>query len=309
MMQPKTGIEFGIRAPLSAIKKAATITDANRLDFYFVAETHPNFAGVDALEALYSIASKVQNTTLGTGIVNVYSRNRKPMLEMTKKIYQKSDGRFVLGIGTSAPVIVEKMYKKKFERPLARIKNYTNFIKNHHTGPVYWAAVGDRMTGLAAEHADGVVFFLKPESEIRRSVKIIKNGLAATGRDYDKFNIVSIRPTYLENAKTGAKITIAGYVGANEFYSRPLEKAGYKKEVRMIRQTFARNGLHEAARHVSDKMVLELATFGSIRECAEKTRQFADRTKIKTVIAGFDLPKDAYGIGFFKNLEKLAGLL
>jgi alkanesulfonate monooxygenase SsuD/methylene tetrahydromethanopterin reductase-like flavin-dependent oxidoreductase (luciferase family) len=204
---------------------------------------------------------------------------------------------------------VEKMYKKKFERPLARIKNYTNFIKNHHTGPVYWAAVGDRMTGLAAEHADGVVFFLKPESEIRRSVKIIKNGLAATGRDYDKFNIVSIRPTYLENAKTGAKITIAGYVGANEFYSRPLEKAGYKKEVRMIRQTFARNGLHEAARHVSDKMVLELATFGSIRECAEKTRQFADRTKIKTVIAGFDLPKDAYGIGFFKNLEKLAGLL
>jgi len=312
MMPSKTGVELGIRAPSTAIKKAATIADTNMLDCYFVPETHPMFIGVDAFEVLEAIANKVRNLTLGTGIVNVYSRDKKTMLQLASKIYRKSGGRFVLGLGTSAPIIIENMYKMKFEKPLFRISGYTDYIKNQHNVPVYWAVVGDKITKLAAEHADGVIFFLRPESEIKRSIKIIRNTLATVGRSYDQFDIVSIRPTYIEDHKNSEHIirmTIANYVGANEFYSKPLEKIGYKKEVLAIRQNFAKHGLAEAARHVSNKMVRELATFGNAKECAEQIRQHADRTGIKTVVAGFDLPETGYNADFFLKLQKLAGRL
>jgi alkanesulfonate monooxygenase SsuD/methylene tetrahydromethanopterin reductase-like flavin-dependent oxidoreductase (luciferase family) len=308
-MSVKFGVELGIRAPSSAVQKAAMITDANMLDYYFVPETHPKFAGVDAFETLETISEKVRHTTLATGIVNVYSRNKKTMLQLAHRIYQKSDERFVLGLGTSAPIIIEKLYKIKFEKPLFRIKRYTDYIKNHHNIPIYWAVVGDRITRLAAEHADGVIFFLKPESEVKHSIKIIKDELATVGKSYDQFNIISIRPTFIEdhsNAASMARMTIANYVGANEFYSKPLEKVGYKKQILTIRKNFLEHGLAEAARHVSHKMVKELTAFGNAKECAEEIMQHADRTKIKTVIAGFDLSKNGYNVDFFEKLQKLA---
>lgn len=312
-MSAKTGLELGIRAPLRAVKKAAKIADAGMLDYYFVPETHPKFAGVDALKALDGIAAKIENVILGTAIINVFSRNKKNMLELARRIYQKVDGRFVLGLGTSAPVIIENIYNVKFEKPIFRIKSYTEYIKNHYRGPVYWAAVGDRVTGSAAKYADGTIFFLKPEREIKRSIKIIKNELIPQNRKYSQFGIISIRPTYVDdyekNGKNAAKMTIASYVGANEFYSKPLEKAGFKKEVRMIRENFLKQGLTAAATQVSDKMVKELATFGSAKKCAMEINEYADRTKIKTVIAGFDLPKNGYNNDFFKNLHKLTSRL
>jgi alkanesulfonate monooxygenase SsuD/methylene tetrahydromethanopterin reductase-like flavin-dependent oxidoreductase (luciferase family) len=311
-MPTKRGVELGIRAPLNAIKKAAMISDANLLDCYFVPETHPMFTGVDAFEALNSVVDKVENMTLGTGIVNVYSRSKEIMLRLCSEIYRKSDGRFVLGLGTSAPIIIENMYKMKFEKPLFRISSYTDYIKNHHNIPIYWAVVGDKITKLAAKHADGVIFFLKPESEIKHGIKIIRNTLSSLGRSYDQFDIISIRPTYIEDGRSAeqmARMTIANYVGANEFYSKPLEKSGYKKEVMAIRQNFAKYGLAEAARLVTHKMVTELATVGNAKECAGQISQYADRTKIKTVVAGFDLPKNGYNADFFLKLEKLAGRL
>lgn len=308
-MPVKFGVELGIRAQESAIKKAATIADENMLDYYFVPETHPKFAGVDALETLSEIAGKIQNVTLATGIVNVFSRDKETILQMADSIHRRAGGRFALGLGTSARIIIEKMCKMKFERPLFRMMDYTSHIKNNHSMPVYWAAVGDKITGLAADNADGVIFFLRPESEIRRSIKAIKSRLDSVGRSYDKFNIISIRPTYMEDSKNAmnmARMTIANYVGANEFYSGPLENAGYKAQVLAIRESFAKHGLGEAAKHVTGEMISELTTFGSPKECAEGLLRHAERTEISTAVAGFDLPKDGYNADFLQNLQVLA---
>jgi alkanesulfonate monooxygenase SsuD/methylene tetrahydromethanopterin reductase-like flavin-dependent oxidoreductase (luciferase family) len=302
------GVELGIRAKKNAIKKASLIADENTLDYFFVPETHPKFVGVDAFETLSEIADKTRNITLATGIVNVYSRNKQTMLRKADEIYRKAKGRFVLGIGTSTPVIIEKLYKMRFEKSLFRMRDYTAYIKNNHDVSVYWAVVGDKITQQAAESSDGVIFFLRPESEIKRSIKIIKNQLNFVGKSFDEFNIISIRPTYIEDSKHArnvARMTIANYVGANEFYSKPLEKAGYKKQVLAIRKNFAKHGLVEAAKHVSQKMVKELTTFGNPKECADGLAQHAKRTGIKTIVAGFDLPKDGYNADFFENLKSL----
>jgi alkanesulfonate monooxygenase SsuD/methylene tetrahydromethanopterin reductase-like flavin-dependent oxidoreductase (luciferase family) len=305
----RVGIELGIRAPLHAIEKAARIADTKMLDYYLIPETHPKFTGVDAFEAIQYLVEKIENVVLGTGIVNVFSRSKKKILDLANKMYYETNKNFVLGLGTSAPIIVENMYKMKFEKPVSRIKTYTEFIKSQYKGPIYWSAIGDKMTQFAAEYADGVIFFLKPESEIRRSIKIIKNRLCALGRNYRSFEIISILPTCVDNnekkARNVLRLTIANYVGANEFYSKPLEKIGFKKEIDIIRENFQRHDLASASVHVSDEMIEALGVFGSSKECAIKIADYSERVKIKTVIAGFDLSRSGYNVDFFKNLDNL----
>ena len=309
----KVGIELGIKGSMESIRKAALIADRNNLDYYFVPETNPKFIGVDAFEALHNMVGRVSKVRLGTGIVNVFSRSKEELFKLADNLYHETKGSFVLGIGTSAPAVVEKMYNIKFEKPISRIKQYTNYLKSRYSGPIYWSVIGDKITQLAAEYADGVIFFLKPEGEITHSIEIIEEKLVSIGKTLESFEIIYIRPTYVNNSKqkarNAARMTIAGYVGANEFYSRPLNDAGYEKEVFEIRESFRNFGLASAAEKVSDKMVRELATFGTIKDCQIELNEFFDRTEIKTIVAGFDLPRDNYDSEFFENLDRLVNKL
>jgi len=157
----KIGIELGIRAPIEAIERAAQIADNNYVEYFLVPETHSEFFGVDALNTLSNISEKVKHVKLGTGIINVFSRTQEEILDAANHIHTKTGGKFVLGLGTSAPIIIEKLWKMEFKKPLSRLRDYSNFIKTKYSGPIYWAAVGEKTTKLAAENADGVIFFFK----------------------------------------------------------------------------------------------------------------------------------------------------
>ena len=104
----KIGIELGIRAPVEAIEKAAKIADDNSVEYFLVPETHPGFFGVDALDVLSNISEKVKRVKLGTGIINVFSRTQEEILDAANQLHTKTGGKFVLGIGTSAPIIIRK---------------------------------------------------------------------------------------------------------------------------------------------------------------------------------------------------------
>ncbi len=73
----KIGIELGIRAPFDAILKASKIADEHSVDYFLVPETHPESLGVDAFETILQIVGNIKNVTVGTGIVNVFSREKE----------------------------------------------------------------------------------------------------------------------------------------------------------------------------------------------------------------------------------------
>jgi len=52
----------------------------------------------------------------------------------------------------------------------------------------------------------------------------------------DTFNLISIIPTYFDVDSNQAKMTLAGYIGANEFYSTPLANAGFQDKVKKIKK-------------------------------------------------------------------------
>ena len=299
------GIELGIRAPIEAIERAAQIADDNNLEYFLVPETHPEFFGVDALDTILKISEKVKNVKVGTGIINVFSRTREEILDYANRIHEKTDGRFVLGIGTSAPIIIEKLWKMEFKKPLSRLKDYSNFIKTKFKGQIYWAAVGEKTTKLAAENANGIIFFLKPRVQISNHIDLINSTLASLNKSEDMFNLISIIPTYFEADNNQAKMTLAGYIGANEFYSTPLSNAGFQDDVEKIKSTYEKDGLRKAAQNVGDALLDELTITGSVDICKEKINEMIKNTKLKTIILGFDMPRDKYTDDFFTKLDKL----
>ncbi len=302
----KLGIELGIRAPKKAIEKAAEIAEEHLIEYFLVPETHPKFYGVDAFETLSQISENIKHVKLGTGIVNVFSRSKEEIVEYANQLYKKTDGKLILGIGTSAPVIIEKLWNMEFKKPLSRLKNYSEFIKSKYDGPVFWAAVGQKTTELAASNADGVIFFLKPQSQMLNDIDMINSKLASLGKSKDQFDIISIVPTYFDDSQEQlqAKMTLTGYLGANEFYSVPLVKAGFENEVSNIKENYKKFGLKDAAKSVSDELLNDLTISGSIEICKEKIRKKQD-SKFKTIILGFDLPKENYTDDFFDKLDKL----
>jgi len=302
----KLGIELGIRAPKKAIEKAAEIAEEHLIEYFLVPETHPKFYGVDAFETLSQISKDIRHVKLGTGIVNVFSRSKEEIVEHANKLYKKTDGNFVLGIGTSAPVIIEKLWNMEFKKPLSRLKNYSEFIKSKYDGPVFWAAVGQKTIELAAANADGVIFFLKPQSQMLNDIDMINSKLASLKKSKDQFNIISIVPTYFDESQgqLQAKMTLAGYLGANEFYSVPLVKAGFENEISIIKENYKKFGLKNAAKSVNDELLNDLTISGSIQVCKEKIRKKKE-SKLKTIILGFDLPKENYTDDFFDKLDKL----
>ena len=301
----KIGIELGIRAPKDAIIRASQIADKNFIDYFLVPETHPKIFGVNALDVLLEISEKIKNVKLGTGIINVFSRTHEEISNSANQILKNTDGKFVLGIGTSAPIIIEKLWKMEFKKPLSRLKEYTNLIKSKYSGPIYWAAVGEKTTKEAAINADGVIFFLKPREQISNHIDLINSTLKLVKKSEEEFNTISIIPTYFAENFDQAKMTLAGYIGANEFYANPLVNAGFQEDVNKIKNAFDKNGLKEAAQNVGDLLVEELVISGSVNECKEKIRKMIKNSKLKTIILGFDLSEDKYTDEFFEKLDKL----
>ena len=121
----------------------------------------------------------------------------------------------------------------------------------------------------------------------------------------DTFNLISIIPTYFEVDNNQAKMTLAGYIGANEFYSTPLSNAGFQDDVKKIKNTYEKAGLKKAAQNVGDALLNELTITGSVDMCKQKINEIIKNTKLKTIILGFDMPKDKYTDNFFAKLDKL----
>jgi len=301
----KIGIELGIRAPAKAIERAAQIADDNSVEYFFVPETHPGFFGVNALDVLSNISEKVKHVKLGTGIINVFSRTQEEILDAANHIHTKTGGKFVLGLGTSAPIIIKNLWNMEFKKPLSRLRDYSNFIKTKYSGPIYWAAVGEKTTKLAAENADGVIFFLKPRDQISNHIDMINSTLKSMNKSEDEFNVISILPTFFADNNNQAKMTLAGYIGANEFYAISLTNAGFQEEVKKIKNAYQKVGLLEAMQNVGDVLLDELTVSGSVEECKEKISKMIKNTKLKTIILGFDLPEDRYTDEFFEKLDKL----
>ena len=90
--------------------------------------------GSDAVSPLGYIAARTSKIKLGSGIIQAGSRS-PALVGMTAMTLQSlSDGRFLLGLGTSGPQVMEGWHGVRFDRPVQRMREIVEIARIVHSG-------------------------------------------------------------------------------------------------------------------------------------------------------------------------------
>lgn len=146
----------------------------------------PEVWGYDALTGLAYLAALTSRIKLGTFVVQLGSRSPALLATSAMSLQELSGGRFLLGVGTSGPRVMEGWHGVRFTKPVQTTRETIEILRTvsrgerlEHTGeiyplplpdsrgsalvpmvrptdvPVYIAAMGPQNLALTGEVADG----------------------------------------------------------------------------------------------------------------------------------------------------------
>jgi probable F420-dependent oxidoreductase len=265
----------------------------------------PEAWGRDAFLALAAVAASTDRVKLGTGIVNVYSRSPATLAMSAATLDELSNGRAILGLGSSGPGVVERWHGIHYERPLTRVRETVAITRLALSGaatdfkgtvfqvsnfklamdrpqrkiPIYVAALGRKMLSLAGEIADGAILYLCPVSLIPNAINEIRKGANKAGRRVDEVDIAALLPTAVsENrreAQNSVARAIAYYVGGmGTYYRRLVSESGFESEASKIKEAWERGDRISATNAVTERLIDSVALAGSPDECRKKLEDF-----------------------------------
>ena len=90
--------------------------------------------GYDLVSTLAYIAANTERVELMTGIIPLYSRSPALIAQTAATLDALSDGRFVLGLGTSGPQVIEGWHGVPFEKPMARTRDTIDICRKVWSG-------------------------------------------------------------------------------------------------------------------------------------------------------------------------------
>ncbi|MFF4984101.1 LLM class flavin-dependent oxidoreductase [Streptomyces sp. NPDC001046] len=201
-------------------RQADFVVEAEKLglDICWVAEAW----GSDAPSALGYYAARTQRMLLGSGVMQVGTRTPVALAQTAITLSNLSGGRFLLGLGPSGPQVVEGLHGVPFARPLARMRETVEIVRQvtaggkvaysgaeftiplpggdavpmrlslraEHPVPVYLAALSPAMLRLTGRVADGWLgTSFVPEGAAQAYFAALEEGLAAAGRERAGFDV------------------------------------------------------------------------------------------------------------------------
>jgi alkanesulfonate monooxygenase SsuD/methylene tetrahydromethanopterin reductase-like flavin-dependent oxidoreductase (luciferase family) len=215
-----------------------------------------------------------------------------------------SNGRLILGLGTSSSSIVEDFHGYEFKNPVLRMQEYVEIIKQIISGtpvnysgkifnlknftllikpqrkkiPIYLAAVNQKMVELTWNIADGVIFYLRPMAEMKKTIQTmqLKRKIDVTCQ------LITCVSHDSELAMAKCKKTLAFYVSVGKIYRDFLAENGFGKETENIFEEFNQSGFSSNHELVTDKMINSLTITGDPENCISQLAKFRE--------TGVDLP-------------------
>jgi F420-dependent oxidoreductase-like protein len=275
----KLGVHVGYWGlGLTSQDQLDVVLEAEKLgyDSVWTAEAY----GSDAATILGWLAGQTTKIRLGSAIFQMPGRSPAMTAMTAATLDQLSDGRFILGIGSSGPQVSEGWHGVRFGKQLARTRDYVAVVRSalarervayqgetlelplpdgpgkalkltispvqEHI-PIFIAAIGPKNTQLAGEIADGVIPTLFSPEHVHVMRDELQEGVdrAGGGKTLDD---VEIAPTVqacvtddVEGARNLARPFLALYIGG----------MGSRKQ-NFYNQLVRRYGFEDVAQTVQD---------------------------------------------------------
>jgi coenzyme F420-dependent oxidoreductase len=291
--------------------------------------------GRDGFTWLTQLAGHTTRIKLATGITPIYSRSPALIAQTVASLDEISEGRVILGLGTSGPIVIENWHGVPFDRPLRRTREYVEIIRLILSGervnykgeifqlkgfrlpftpvrtavPMYVASLGPQNLALTGELADGWLPIYLDAGHLPSFQRELERGARKAGRP---LQAIDVAPYILacvsadgEAARDLVRAHLAYYIGGmGTFYAGLIARYGFEDEVNRVREAWGKGERKAAAAHVTDAMVARMALCGSPREGRQQLEAYR--------AAGVTLPIVSFAHGASRDmirqtLEGLAG--
>ncbi len=247
----KLGVHVGYWGlGLTSQDQLAIVQEAERLgyDSVWTAEAY----GSDAATILAWLAAQTSTIRIGSAIFQIPGRSAAMTAMTAATLDQLSEGRMILGIGTSGPQVSEGWHGVRFSKQLDRTRDYVSVLRMalarervqfksdslelplpdgpgkalkltiapvQERIPIYIAAIGPKNTQLAGEIADGVIptMFSPEHASVMRDELKIGVERAGNGKTIDDVEMAPGVSTYvgddIEAGRNMMRPILALYIG------------------------------------------------------------------------------------------------
>jgi F420-dependent oxidoreductase-like protein len=264
--------------------------------------------GTDAVTVLSWLAATTTTIKVGSAILQMPARTPANTAMTAATLDLMSGGRFLLGLGTSGPQVVEGWHGEPWGKPVAKTREYVELVRAalrretlEHAGehyqvpyrgpgatglgkplklmlrplraeiPIYLASLRPKSVELAAEIADGwlPIFFSPERARETFPVPFARNGLDIAAA------VPAVLSDDVASARDALKPYYALYIGGmgargTNFYNDLARRYGFEEAAEKI-QTLYLDGKHrDAAVAVPDELVDELALVGPRERIADR---------------------------------------
>jgi F420-dependent oxidoreductase-like protein len=256
--------------------------------------------GTDAVTVLSWLAATTTRIKVGSAILQMPARTPANTAMTAATLDLMSGGRFLLGLGTSGPQVVEGWHGEPWGKPLAKTREYVELVRAalrretlEHDGehfqvpytgpgatglgkplklmlrplrsdiPIYLASIRPKSVALAAEIADGwlPIFFSPERARKTFPVPFARNGLDIAA------GVPAVISDDVAAARDALKPYYALYIGGmgargTNFYNDLVRSYGFEAEAEEIQTLFLDGKQRAAAAAVPDALVDEMALVG-----------------------------------------------
>jgi 5,10-methylenetetrahydromethanopterin reductase len=295
-MSIRTGIWFTGGTPVGLVaEQAAAAERAGVIDSVWVAEAP---SGRDALVTLGAVAVVTERVSLGTGVVNPYTRHPAQLAASFATLDEASSGRAICGVGIGARDQLA-LLGYDVSRPLSAARETVEMLVPllaretvDHQGPkfraertrlgfrplrpaipIYLGATGPKMCELAGEIADGIYL---PHGTPRYLTEAIARSRARrpAGGAFDVacqlvMSVDDDRVTAENRARPTVGLVLTEPNGEGVMEANGLDPS----LVQPIRDALRDGGIRAMAAAIDEEILRAFAITGTPADCAEQLRQ------------------------------------
>jgi probable F420-dependent oxidoreductase len=259
-------------------------------------------AGPDGFTPLAMAAAVTERIRLATGIVNPYTRGPALLAQQAAALQDASGGRFVLGIGSSSNVIVERWNEVPFVKPLTKVREAVENLHKVFAGergaggfkletppaqpiPIVIAALRGKMLALAAQLGDGAFTNFLPLS----GLPAVREAFGAPDKELAcRFFCV---PQPEEQGLPLARHLFAAY-GTVPVYAAFFRWLGWAEQLDPMVEAWQGGDRKRALELVPDDLVREIFVFGEPEAMRERLQAFVDGGITTLILTPITAPDD-----------------